>query len=62
MIKCSVLQENCGVYVFTTLPLLLWDTRHFIRKIAPLKERNTELYLTASINSAVGPVMIQDRV
>jgi hypothetical protein len=32
MIKCSVLQENCGVYIFASLPLPLWGIKHFIRK------------------------------
>jgi len=29
--NCSVLQENCGVNTVATLPLPLWDIRHFIR-------------------------------
>jgi hypothetical protein len=29
IIKCSELQENCGVYILDTLPLPLWGNRLF---------------------------------
>jgi hypothetical protein len=41
MIKCSGLQENCGIYILATLPLSLWDNRLFSGQIALVKEHDS---------------------